>query len=54
MPSEIKKEIKNLNLNKASIHNNIPPKILQQGAKVTETLCSYTLTKQYQTVRQNK
>ena len=35
MLSEIKNEIKSLNLNKASKHNNIAPKILRQRTKVT-------------------
>ena len=35
MLSDIKNKIKGLNPNKATIHNNIPPKILQQSAEVT-------------------
>ena len=35
MLSDIKNEIKGLNPNKATTHNNIPPKILQQSAEVT-------------------
>ena len=35
MLSEMKNEIKGLNLNKATTHNNIPPKILWQSAEVT-------------------
>ena len=35
MLSDIKNEIKGLNPNKATTHNNIPPKILRQSAEVT-------------------
>ena len=35
MLSDIKNEIKGLNPNKATIQNNIPPKILRQSAEVT-------------------
>ena len=35
MLSDIKNEIKGLNPNKATTHNNIPPKILRQSAGVT-------------------
>ena len=35
MLSDIKNEIKGLNPNKATTHNNIPPKILAQSAEVT-------------------
>ena len=35
MLSDIKNEIKGLNPNKATTHNNIPPKILGQNAEVT-------------------
>ena len=35
MLPDIKNKIKGLNPNKATIHNNIPPKILQQSAEVT-------------------
>ena len=33
--SEIEKEIKNLNVKKATTHKNIPPKVLKTGAMVT-------------------
>ena len=37
--SEIEKEIKNLNVKKATTHKNIPPKVLKTSAMVTaETL----------------
>ena len=35
MLSDIKNEIKGLNLNKATTHYNIPPKILAQSAEAT-------------------
>ena len=35
MLSDIKNEIKGLNPNKATTHNNFPPKILRQSAEVT-------------------
>ena len=35
MRSDIKNEIKGLSPNKATTHNNIPPKILRQSAEVT-------------------
>ena len=35
MLSGMKNEIKGLNLNKATTHNNISPKILWQSAEVT-------------------
>ena len=50
MLSDIKKEIKGLNPNKATTHNNIPPKILRQSAEVTANTCSYSTITQYQTV----
>ena len=54
MISHIKNEIKGLNPNKATKHNNIPPKILShlvvQVLKSLQTLCSYFLITQYQTV----
>ena len=34
--SDIKNEIKGLNVNKATTHNDIPPKILRQNVEVTE------------------
>ena len=40
MLSDIKNEIKGLNPNKATMHNNIPPKILWQSAKSLQTLCN--------------
>ena len=43
MLSDINNEIKGLNPNKATTHNNIPPKILQQSAKSLQTLCSHSL-----------
>ena len=33
--SDIQNEIKSLNPNKATTHNNIPPKILRQSVKAT-------------------
>ena len=35
MLSDIKNEVKGLNPNKVTTHNNIPPKILAQTAEVT-------------------
>ena len=35
MLSDIKNEIKGLNSNKETTHNNMPPKILRQSAEVT-------------------
>ena len=47
MLSDIKNEIKGLNPNKATTHNNIPPKILRQSAEVTantlQLLCNKTI-----------
>ena len=59
MLSDIKNEIKGLNPNKATTHNNIPSKILRQRAEVTantlqlpfNNAISYPLITQYQTVR---
>ena len=33
--SEVEKEIKNLNIKKATTHKNIPPKVLKTSARVT-------------------
>ena len=35
MLSDLKNQIKDLNSNKATIHNNIPSKILRESAEVT-------------------
>ena len=40
--SEVEKEIKNLNVKKATTHKNIPPKVLKTSAMVTaETLQNF-------------
>ena len=38
MLSDVKNEIKGLNQNKATTHNNIPPKILWLSAEVTANI----------------
>ena len=38
MLSDVKNEIKGLNPNKATTHNNIPPKILRLSAEVTANI----------------
>ena len=49
MLSNIKNENKGLNPNKATTHNNIPPKILQQSAEVTantlQSLCNKAISR---------
>ena len=49
MLSNIKNENKGLNPNKATTHNNVPPKILQQSAEVTantlQLLCNKAISR---------